>query len=81
MKRSWAGLALAAPALAIVATFFVAPLVMSAVLAVRGKDGGFTGEHFAKAYEFYSTDLAFSAAIVLLSTLGDRKSTRLNSSH
>jgi ABC-type spermidine/putrescine transport system permease subunit I len=69
-RRSWAGLALATPALAIVATFFVAPLALSAVLAFRGKDGGFTWEHFAKAYEFYSTDLAFSAAIVLLSTLG-----------
>jgi len=68
-RRSWAGLALAAPALAIVATFFVAPLVMSAVLAVRGKDGGFTTEHFAKAFEFYSTDLAFSAAIVVASTV------------
>src|SRR6187397_2373266 len=43
---------------------------MSAVLAVRGKDGGFTTEHFAKAFEFYSTDLAFSAAIVLASTVG-----------
>ena len=69
-RRHWAGLALAAPALAIVATFFVAPLLMSAVLAVRGKDGGFTTEHFANAFEFYSTDLVFSAAIVVLSTIG-----------
>ena len=66
--RSYAGLALAAPALAIVAVFFVAPLAMSAVLAFRGKDVCFTLEHFAKAFEFYSTDLWFSAAIVLLST-------------
>jgi ABC-type spermidine/putrescine transport system permease subunit I len=63
-------LALASPALAIVAVFFIGPLVMSAVLAVRGKDGGLTTEHFAKAFEYYSTDLAFSAAIVVLSTLG-----------
>ena len=70
MKRSWAGLALAAPALAIVAVFYIGPLIMSAVLAVRGKDGGFTTEHFAKAFEFYSTDLAFSAAIVVASTIG-----------
>jgi len=69
-RRSWAGLALASPALAIVAVFFIGPLVMSAVLAVRGKDGGLTTEHFAKAFEYYSTDLAFSAAIVVLSTLG-----------
>src|SRR5512134_3271103 len=68
-RRSWAGLALAAPALAIVAVFFVGPLMMSAVLAFRARDGGFTLEHFAKAFEFYSTDLAFSAAIVVLSTI------------
>jgi len=70
VKRSWAGLALASPALAIVAVFYIGPLIMSAVLAVRGKDGGFTTEHFAKAFEFYSTDLAFSAAIVVASTIG-----------
>ena len=69
-RRSWAGLALATPALAIVAVFYIGPLIMSAVLAVRGKDGGFTTEHFAKAFEFYSTDLAFSAAIVVASTIG-----------
>ena len=69
-ERSWAGLALAAPALAIVAVFFIGPLGMSAVLAFRGKDGGFTAEHFAKAFELYSTDLLFSAAIVVVSTIG-----------
>jgi len=69
-RRSWVGLALAGPALAIVAVFYIGPLIMSAVLAVRGKDGGFTTEHFAKAFEFYSTDLAFSAAIVVASTIG-----------
>ena len=68
-RRSWAGLALAAPALAIVAVFFIGPLVMSAVLAFRAKDGSFTFEHFSKAFEFYSTDLAFSAAIVVASTI------------
>jgi ABC-type spermidine/putrescine transport system permease subunit I len=69
-RRHWGGLALAAPALAIVAVFFIGPLLMSAVLAVRGKDGGVTLEHFAKAYEFYSKDLLFSAAIVVVSTIG-----------
>ena len=67
-QRSWAGLALAAPALAIVVVFFVGPLAMSAILAFRGRDGGFTTEHFEKAFELYSTDLLFSAAIVVLST-------------
>lgn len=68
-RRNWAGLALAAPALSIVALFFVAPLLMSAVLAFRGTDGGLTFAHFAKAFEYYSTDLWFSAWIVTLSTL------------
>ena len=67
-ERSWAGLALALPALLVVVTFFVAPLLMSAVLAFRGKDGGLTLMHFEKAIEFYSTDLLFSGAIVLVST-------------
>ena len=67
-NRSWAGLALTAPALAIVVVFFMGPLAMSAILAFRGRDGGFTTEHFGKAFELYSTDLLFSAAIVLLST-------------
>jgi ABC-type spermidine/putrescine transport system permease subunit I len=43
--------------------------VVSAVLAFRAKDGGFTLEHFAKAFEYYSTDLVFSAAIVVVSTI------------
>ena len=68
-RRNWAGLALAAPALSIVAVFFVAPLLMSAFLAFRGTDGGLTFAHFAKAFEYYSTDLWFSAWIVTLSTL------------
>ena len=66
--RPYAGLALAAPALAIVVVFFVAPLAMSAVLAFRGDGGGFTLAHFAKAFEYYSSDLWFSAAIVVVST-------------
>ncbi len=64
-----AGMLLAAPALAIVAIFFIFPLGLSAVIAFRAKDGSFTLEHFAKAIEFYSTDLLFTAAIVVLSTL------------
>ena len=67
-QRSWAGLALAAPGPAIVVVFFAGPLAMSAILAFRGRDGGFTTEHFEKAFELYSTDLLFSAAIVVLST-------------
>jgi ABC-type spermidine/putrescine transport system permease subunit I len=67
-RQRYTGLALASPALAIVALFFIVPLGLSAIIAFRGKDGGFTLEHFRKAFEYYSTDLIFTAAIVLLST-------------
>jgi ABC-type spermidine/putrescine transport system permease subunit I len=67
--QRWSGLALAAPALAVVAAFFIAPLAMSAVVAFRGKSGGLTFEHFSKAFDLYTTDLLFTLAIVLLSTL------------
>jgi ABC-type spermidine/putrescine transport system permease subunit I len=69
MHRYGVALALIAPALIVVALFFVAPLAMSAVVSFRAKDGGFTVEHFAKAFDFYSTDLLFTLAIVVLSTL------------
>ncbi|HXL84864.1 MAG TPA: sugar ABC transporter permease, partial [Casimicrobiaceae bacterium] len=51
----WVGLALLAPALAVILVFFVAPLAMSAVVAFRRKDGGFTLEHFAKSFDLYTT--------------------------
>jgi len=70
MKRDrWIGLALLAPALAVIVVFFVAPLAMSAVVAFRRKDGGFTLEHFAKSFDLYTTDLLFTLAIVLGSTV------------
>ena len=69
MTNRSVGLALIAPALVVVVLFFVAPLAMSAVVAFRGKNGGFTLEHFAKAFEFYSTDLLFTLAIVVVSTI------------
>jgi putative spermidine/putrescine transport system permease protein len=62
-------LALIAPALAVVALFFVLPLAMSVVVAFRGRGGGFTLEHFAKAFDLYTTDLLFTLVIVVLSTL------------
>jgi putative spermidine/putrescine transport system permease protein len=65
----WRAYALVLPALAVIALFFVLPLVLSAVLAFRGKDGGFTLEHFAKSWDLYQTDLLFTIGIVLLSTL------------
>jgi len=65
-----AGLLLAAPALAIVGLFFVLPLGLSFVLAFRGKDGGFTLEHFAKSFDLYTTDLLFTLVITLAATAG-----------
>lgn len=68
-RPGFAGLALTGPALLIVALFFIVPLAMSAVLAFRTPDGAFTLANFAKAFDLYSTDLWFTAAIVALSTL------------
>jgi ABC-type spermidine/putrescine transport system permease subunit I len=47
----------------------VFPLLMSAVLAFRDQDGGFTFEHFAKSWDLYRTDLYFTIGITLLSTV------------
>ncbi len=65
----WVGLALLAPALAVILVFFVAPLAMSAVVAFRRKDGALTLEHFAKSFDLYTTDLLFTLAIVVASTI------------
>src|SRR6202163_1756385 len=65
----WIRRALLAPALAGLLVFFVAPLAMSGVVAFKRKDGGLTLEHFAKSFDLYTTDLLFTLAIVLLSTL------------
>ena len=61
--------ALIAPALVVVAVLRRAARRCRSVVAFRGKDGGFTLEHFAKAFDFYSTDLLFTLAIVVLSTV------------
>jgi putative spermidine/putrescine transport system permease protein len=66
---SWLAYSLVAPALAVIAVFFVFPLVLSGVLAFRGKSGEITLEHFAKAWDLYRTDLLFTVGIVLLSTV------------
>ena len=65
----WRAYALVAPALAVIALFFVFPLILSAVLAFRNTGGGFTWEHFAKAWDLYQKDLVFTIGIVLLSTV------------
>ncbi len=68
-RGAWRAYALVAPALAVIGTFFVLPLLMSAVLAFRAKGGGLTFEHFAKAWDLYQTDLLFTVWITLLSTV------------
>ena len=65
----WRAYALVAPALLVIAAFFVLPLILSAVLAFRGSGGGFTLEHFAKAWDYYQKDLLFTVGIVLLATV------------
>jgi ABC-type spermidine/putrescine transport system permease subunit I len=69
LQRRLVGLALVAPALLVVALFFVVPLVLSAVGAFRAADGGWTLAHFAKALDLYDRDILFTLAIVALSTL------------
>ncbi|MCC6193520.1 MAG: ABC transporter permease subunit [Burkholderiales bacterium] len=68
-RARWRAYALVLPALLVIAAFFVFPLALSAILAFRGKDGGFTFEHFVKAWDLYRTDLIFTVGIVALSTL------------
>jgi putative spermidine/putrescine transport system permease protein len=69
LQRRLVGLALVAPALLVVALFFVAPLVLSAVGAFQAADGTWTLAHFAKALDLYDRDIVFTIAIVALSTL------------
>lgn len=68
-RRAFAGLALVAPALAVVALFFVMPLALSAVGAFRAADGSFTLAHFDKSLDLYGKDIVFTVGIVALSTL------------
>lgn len=62
------GVLLVLPALAMVALFFLYPLGLSAVSAFQGRDGGWTLANVVKAFELYSLDMAFTLAIVLLSS-------------
>jgi putative spermidine/putrescine transport system permease protein len=58
---------LVSPALAVIAVFFIVPLGLSVQSAFTAKGGGFTLAHFEKSFEFYSNDMLFTVAIVLLS--------------
>jgi putative spermidine/putrescine transport system permease protein len=67
LSQRAAGLALVSPALAVIAVFFIVPLGLSVQSAFTAKGGGFTLAHFEKSFEFYSNDMLFTVAIVLLS--------------
>jgi ABC-type spermidine/putrescine transport system permease subunit I len=68
-RSRWGGLVLVMPALAIVALFFALPLVMSSVSAFTDDAGHATLDHFRKAFDLYTKDLIFTAAIVAWSTV------------
>ncbi len=59
-------LLLIAPGLVLVAALFLYPLCFSLISAFS-KDGRFTLEWFAKAFELYSTDMVFTVVIVVTS--------------
>jgi len=61
-------LLLVAPALLTVLALFVYPLGYSLVTAFVDKDGAVTLGNFAKAFEFYTSDILFTVVIVCLST-------------
>jgi len=61
-------LLLVLPALALVLALFVYPLGFSLVSAFAARDGTATFGNFAKAFEFYSTDIVFTLVITVVST-------------
>jgi putative spermidine/putrescine transport system permease protein len=65
--RRWAALLLVAPALAVIALFFMVPLGLSVHGAFTDKAGAFTLAHFEKSFDLYTNDMLFTVAIVLLS--------------
>lgn len=61
------GLLLVAPALLLVALFFLYPLCFSVISAFQARDGRWTLGNFATAFELYRMDMLFTAGIVVLS--------------
>src|SRR5215217_9299312 len=69
-RPSFFGLLLIAPALAMIGGLFLYPLGYSLATAFTDPGSGFLSlVHFQKAYELYSTDIAFTLFIVVVSTL------------
>jgi len=67
-ERLW-GLLLLAPALILVALFFLYPLGFSALSAFHEKNGGWSLTNFVTAFELYRLDIVFTFAIVALSSV------------
>jgi ABC-type spermidine/putrescine transport system permease subunit I len=67
MQSRLLSIALAAPALALVAALFVYPLGFSLASAFTAADGVGLG-NFAKAFELYRTDILFTLVIIAVST-------------
>lgn len=63
------GLLLVAPAILVVALLFVVPLGFSLLTAFQVKEIGWSTQNFAKSFEFYGKDIAFTLAMVTASTL------------
>jgi ABC-type sugar transport system permease subunit len=66
LSKRHLALLLITPGLVLVAALFLYPLGFSLISAFS-KDGAFTLEWFAKAFELYSTDMVFTVVIVLTS--------------
>lgn len=69
MRTSRIGLLLLTPALALVAALFLLPLSLSVHSAFTDESGGLTLAQFAKAREYYSTDIVFTLFIVITSSI------------
>jgi ABC-type spermidine/putrescine transport system permease subunit I len=67
VSQRTAGLALIAPALLVIAVFFIVPLGLSIEGAFTDQAGAFTLAHFEKSFELYTNDMLFTLAIVALS--------------
>jgi ABC-type sugar transport system permease subunit len=63
------GLLLVAPALAVVAAFFVVPLGLSVLWALTDREGALSLANLEKAIELYRTDILFTLVLVSAATL------------
>lgn len=67
-ERRYRPLLLVMPAVLLVLGLFIYPLVLSVPSAFTAKDGAVGLANFAKTFELYGTDIAFTLVIVALST-------------